>query len=258
MTSLIDPEGFREQFESAEDVIRRECRRLDDETAAFASFGEIVQNVEPTRTALAETPSVRGRVVSTTDCLEELRAGYASTVMSVPHYEEEYDESFAENVTEEFGPDIASVLARGDRLTETHKELLAAAVGTAVEKRTLLHEKLKAEQRSIQTTRETLLPVAGELTDLDETELAECTADVVDAYDARLDVLERKCEEVIDHRQSAIVTQRRELSLPVSEPDLPTYLYQSAPVDGTYPVLNMAVDCLQLLESVRVDIRRRR
>jgi len=77
---------------------------------------------------------------------------------------------------------------------------------------------------------------------------------MLDAYSARLDVLESKCQRLLDNRQSTLVEQRRK-SLPIGDPDVPRYLYQSGSISGTYPILSMTADCVHLLESVQVEIR---
>ena len=78
---------------------------------------------------------------------------------------------------------------------------------------------------------------------------------MLDAYSARLDVLESNCQRLLDNRQSTLVEQRRKLSLPIGDPDVPRYLYQSGSISGTYPMLSMTADCVHLFESVQVEIR---
>jgi hypothetical protein len=75
-------------------------------------------------------------------------------------------------------------------------------------------------------------------------------------YNARLDILGSKSQRLLEKRQSTLVAQRRSLTLPVSDPDIPTYLYQSKTIDGSYPALNMIADCAQLLESLHIDLRK--
>ena len=63
------------------------------------------------------------------DRLDAVRGAYRETVMSVPHFEADYDESYTENVTEEFGPELATALVTGDRFDPFCRRTLLEAVG---------------------------------------------------------------------------------------------------------------------------------
>ena len=75
----------------------------------------------------------------------------------------------------------------------------------------------------------------------------------LDAYRARLSVLENKCETVADDRQSTLFEQRRTTGLPSGAPDVPQYVYQELPFD--YPVMAAVADLTEAIEAVRDDLR---
>lgn len=254
--SVVDPAAFGEQLELAEEAVRTERRRLADELKPLTDFRECVRDAEPHRGATLNAAAVRPvSTASAGESLEEIRDAYASTFMAVSHYEEDYGESFETSVAEEFGPDVASILTRGEKLSRTQKRVVVRTVTASIESRTAIYEQLDAELSSVHAARETLVPLADELSEIDSAVRSGPPVEMVDAYDARLNVLESKCQRLLDDRQSTLVEQRRSLSLPIGDPDVPRYLYRSESVDGTYPVLNLTADCVHLLESVRAEIR---
>jgi len=254
--SVVDPAAFGEQFELAEEAVRTERRRLADELGALTKFRECVRDAEPHREAALNTTAIRPvSTGSERGSLEEIRDAYASTFMAVSHYEEDYGESFETSVTEEFGPDVAAILTRSEKLTRTQKRVVARTVTASIESRTAIYEQLDAELSSVHAARETLVPLADELSEIDSAVRSGPSVEMLDAYDARLNVLESKCQRLLDTRQSTLVEQRRNLSLPTGDPDVPRYLYRSEPVNGSYPVLNLTADCVHLLESVQAEIQ---
>ena len=166
--SGVDPAEFGEQLELAEKAVRTERRRLADELGALTEFRECVRDAEPRREAALNTTAVRPvSTASTTEPLDEIRDVYASTFISVSHYEEDYGESFETNVTEEFGPDVASILTQAEGLTRTQKRVVVRTVSASIESRTAIYDELDTELSSVHAARETLLPLADELSEID-------------------------------------------------------------------------------------------
>lgn len=221
-------------FEEAFDVIESERAILTTEIEAFEEFLDVVESVTPTSTAGSGLPPVQSQTAGT-DPFQTIRDGYESSVMAVPHYEAEYGESFETNARTEFGPDIATLLTTGRVFEAHHKQAVIVATEESIEQRRHLLEAIDEEQASLERFRDPVQSVIDAIRSFDGGTLASDSPKLLDGYRRRIDVLESRCHDLVDGRQSEIVGDRRALSLPISGPDLPSYLYTELPV--TYPVI---------------------
>lgn len=78
--------------------------------------------------------------------------------------------------------------------------------------------------------------------------------ETLDAYRARLTVLEDRCDDQATNRRSTPQEQRHGLWLPVEGPDVPTYAYQYLDVD--YPVLAAVTAVAERIEATRAEVER--
>jgi len=117
--SRTDPETIAALFEEAERALAEERTRTDEERQAMEAFAAAVRNISPTVAPTREShQALQVRAGSNTTAFDSIRAAYRSTFMAVAHYEEDYDETYVESITEEFGPDVAVLLATGMEFTE--------------------------------------------------------------------------------------------------------------------------------------------
>ena len=90
-----------EQLAAAQTELKRERRRTADELEALKDFKHRLQKVKtasishrlnPNQMVFTDTPA-------TTGGLDQVREAYESTVMSVPHYSEDYDDTYRQSRT---------------------------------------------------------------------------------------------------------------------------------------------------------------
>lgn len=250
--TAIDRAECQKVFDAARRRLRTERRRTVDEREAFRAFERHVRKLDGQGTTTQ--PSVSTQMVATGDPrgLQAVQSAYESTVMAVPHYEDDYDEPFEEHVTGEFGPEIAALLTQTTVLRPQSKQTLVGAATQAQDKRAALVDALGAEKESFVPASQELLSVVDELQEYEETPFSEASFGALDAYRLRLTVLEETCEAVVDTRQNTLVEQRRSLSIPIEGPDIPTYVYQ--PLETTYPVVSVAATVLERIETHRKSV----
>jgi len=245
--TAIDQADCQELFEAARRQLRTERRRTVDEREAFRAFESQLRKLDGQQTTAQPSVSTQMAVASGPHGLTAVQSAYKSTVMAVPHYEDDYDESFEEHVTGEFGPEIATLVTQTSSLRPQSKRTLVDAAAQAQDKRGALVDALDAEKESFAPVSRELLSVVEELQEYEEATFTDATFGTLDAYRLRLTVLEETCEELVETRQDALVRQRRTLSLPIEGPDIPTYVYQD--LETTYPIVSTAATVLDSIET---------
>jgi hypothetical protein len=245
--------GIERRLERAATALRRERRRTADEFEALRTFEERVREIE-TETTVSQGGAVArvGVAAGPTDGLDSVREAYEETVMSAPHYDEEYGDSYVESLGAELSPDLAAALTDGTRFNARCKRALLSAAGAARSARESLLGTLSGEAESLEAAAEALSPVAEEVADLSARSLSEAPFGTLDAYRARLTVLEENCEAVAEERQATLFEQRRTAGLPTDAPDVPQYVYQELPFD--YPVMSAVADLTAAVGRVRDDV----
>jgi hypothetical protein len=230
-----------QQIEAAETALDDERECLEDERAAFAQFRKRVANMDVSASATpTATTKVKNAIMGTSQPtasvaqLEQVQDVYRETVMSVPHYEEDYDLSLTEDLAEEFGPELASAFATVDSLTPPLHETLLTTSQQATEGRAAVLDALDREAENLQHTRDTLEELNTTLTELNQRPLTAWSKEELTAGSERLADLEAQCDELAAQRQSQLHSQRIRGPKHTDE-ELNEYLYESLPV--TYPVL---------------------
>jgi hypothetical protein len=247
----------RETLETVRSRHRTERRQIADEKRALESFASEVRSLpddvgnHSSPPAIAAQPTVALQSPSATG-LELVRDAYRSTVMSVPHYEEEYGDTYAESVVGEFGPTLGAALTEGSRFDEQCRKALLAAVDRALLERSELVEMIDVEQQSIEAVSRTLDPVIEDLDSFETVTFQGQDFGSLDAYRARLTVLSERCDTAAADRQAAIRKQRYELQLPSEAPDVPTYLYRE--FQTRYPVLSLIAGLCESIEQLQQTI----
>ena len=254
----MEPDGeafdVEDRLDRAATALRRECRRTADELEALGEFAERVREIEAERAvAGGNAVAAVGLQTGRTDGLDAVREAYESTVMSVPHYAQEYDDGYLGSLQAEFSPDLAAALTDGTRFNARCKRAVLSAVEGSRSSRRSLLETLSTEAESLSAATDTLPSVAREVSEFAARSTAEAPFGTLDAHRARLSVLEGKCETVADERQSTLFEQRRTTGLPSGAPDVPQYVYQDLPFD--YPVMAAVADLTGAIEAVRDDLR---
>lgn len=244
-------------LEGAREALSREVERTRAERDAFARFGRRVARLESSRpTALTQTPTGGGTNVLTVATggtsadggeLAQARAAYRETVMATAHYEEEYDETLAENVAQEFSDAVARALVEeGGALTPPLRATLSGGADTAREERAELLSKLETEKSSITDAEATLVPAVEASERTVERDLAAADyTDIVGEYE-RLEWHENRVETLLSDRQGRIHDEEGERRHWFD------YLYRS--LRSPYPVLSAGAETLSLIDDAKAAL----
>lgn len=209
----------------------------------------------------AATPAGSGLVA--------VRDAYRSTVMSVPHYEAEYDDTYERSVAAEFGPELAYALTRTNCFHGEYKRSLLSAIETGVQEREAFLDALESEIESVERAESRLDPIRTEIAAIDEelggdgrretgrddggSDGTSATFGALDACRTRTEALREDCDRLAARRQRVLADHERRLALS-EDLDLPAYCYQD--LDVTYPVLAAVGAVGDRLDALRRRIER--
>jgi len=242
---------------------RNERRRVLDERDAFDRFAERVADVDPVPAETQRSPQERAkrhlnagtRPDGGDVALRRVLSAYHDTVMALPHYQSEYDETVAESLSVELGPDTATALASDRTLSPGAQSALVRRSRRAVDARERLADVVAGEIERLSEAESALADIdrrrrrlVGHLDGMESGSAADAAIDVWN----RLGELERDCDDLAADRQ-------RELDNPPMTPgetitdrgDRAFYAYLYGDTDGPrYPVLAQSAT---LAERVRAD-----
>jgi len=279
MTTTDPADDPADVLRVARETLRVERRRTIDEREAFETFRararrvstESVGGTDPRLRSdgsgaevgassgfgvpgrLDRLPGADGSAVAGSP-LVAIRDAYAETVMSVPHYETEYDDTYESSLVAEFGPDLAVALTREPTLDDRSQSALLSETDEAIEERERLIDALDTESESVDRAADRLCSILEEIATLSETDLDELRFGTLDAYRVRTLTLEEGCDSVAARRQRELTGIGRSLRLNDAVPDFATYLYHDLPV--TYPVLAAVGTVGNRLQELRGSIER--
>jgi len=207
MATTTEPaDGSPDLLDDAREALRTEHRRVGDEYGAFRAFlgasrpsrrsrfgptaardrsrAVAVQSESPGASAVGTAgSSSAGRRRGSG--LVAVRDAYQETVMSVPHYEIEYDDTYQRSVAEECGPELAYALTRGSRFHAECKRSPIDRVETAIEERERFVETIRSETESVERAASRLAPIQSEVASTARTDFTEDGFGTLDAYRAR-------------------------------------------------------------------------
>lgn len=249
------PNDADQQLTAADAELRRERRRTTDELEALEVFEDRVREVSADQNTTSNRNAVGLVSTATTPGgLKQIRDAYVETLMSAPHYLEEYENSYVESLAEEFAPDLAAALTDGAEFNERCKRTLLSAVSNAQAARESLLESIDQERESIRTAKADLEPLFEECEDFQSKEFDRLRFGTLDAYRARLEAITDNVENISTSRQNALFDQRRAQNLPADVPDVAVYFYQNIEID--YPVMSVIADLLETIGTLRTQIER--
>jgi len=248
-----------DRLADAREALRAERRRCVDEREAFRAFRREVAASQATASAPTRTPATatlvrqRGQRGGTDAALSGLRRSYERTVMSVPHYDEEYGDDFGESLAAEFGPDVATAFRSASVLSPALRRTVAAAAASSLDERGKFIEVVDEEAESVASMRDDIEALLGRLGDLDRTPLSERGFDALLALYDDLSALRERLEALVAARQETISHHRRALSALV--PDVTEFFY--ADLSVRYPVLATLAEVGTTLDTATRRVERR-
>ncbi|WP_418281990.1 DUF7260 family protein [Halorubrum sp. DTA98] len=247
----------------AKECCREERRRVVDERDAFEEFADRIETLDPTpmdaTTAAIDGPVVgvqRGSGFATPGDVRLRRVvdAYTETVVSLPHYREEYDETVAESLAAELGPDATSTVLRGGTLSPELQSTIVARSRRAVSSRESLADAIDAELDELDHAEARLTEIdrsRNRLSEhLDGVPTATKTGARIDVWE-RLEGLESACDDAVENRQQHVRDPPMSIDIGSGD-DSPTfYEYLYAPLEEvTYPVL---AEFSELADRIRAD-----
>jgi hypothetical protein len=240
-------------FTTARAHAGKERRRTANERDAFHAFAGRLADIEPQTQTQQSVPIVQTSYSSnnTSSAIEE---AYRETVMSVSHYDDEYDESYEEHVSREFDSNIAAVLTEEVSFEDRQKQAAIGATTAAAERRDDLVAELDAELASLDRNTQKICAIEAELEETERASFSALRFGSLEGYYTRLETLEDKCTAILDERQSTLVRQRRRISLPIDAPDIALYVYQNMHVN--YPLVSTLAALIDRIGDLKSEINR--
>ncbi|WP_396613214.1 hypothetical protein ACH9L7_08145 [Haloferax sp. S1W] len=230
------PGPVLDHLDAARRTLRRERRRCVDEREAFRAFERAVTSLKATAPTPSPPPAapVIGRQQATDGSLTRVRRAYEQTVMSVPHYDEEYADPYSESLEAEFGPDVAAAVQSATVFSPTLRRTVTAAATEAIAEREEFLDIIDEEVESVETMTDEITALDDRLDFLDDRPLSERGFNELLALHANVRRRQTRVDELASTRQQTIAEQRRSMSSFV--PDVAEYFYQDLTV--RYPVLS--------------------
>lgn len=240
----------------AREYCARERDRTQAEYDAFDQFLNDVQDIPASSTASAVEPAGEMSIVQTYvhpsgAGKQRLREAYEGSVMSVPHFSEDYDETIDENMAAEFGDEIAHAALNGQEFGPHVKRSLLQGAVDARERRRHFLTLLEAESASLNRHADRLADVKRRVDRASEPLCADLSFDELTANRECLADCEDAIEGVVEHRQSDRTEGKNAVLRLNKDLDLQEYLYQ--PMEVTYPVL---AEAARLLSQIAIATRR--
>lgn len=236
----------------ARSLLEEERERIADEAEAFASFTRRIAEVDvatarvtdggPAMTTALEAPQSDGEIQTVKDA-------YRDTVMSVPHYEAEYDESLRTNMSLEFGDDVANAVDRDETLTPQLKGTLIDRSRTARRQRVVLLGQLDGERDALEDAETSLRHCRRSADRIEDASFEDSSFDELAAEWRLLEDRRQAAEALLEDRQETITHRERETGIRPGGPSFEEYLYD--PMDVTYPVLSEATSLVERIEAAR-------
>jgi hypothetical protein len=236
--------GYVTRIPEAVETVERERHRVTSERVAFERFAAEIRELDATDAgATVQGPLIHDPAVSTGDSTATVRDLYQDTVMSVDHYEADYDESLATNITAELGPDLATAVTATDTLDPPLQQALAQASDSAAHNRGDFESQIAAELQSLSAAEDRIREAAATVDRVRDRDFDRHPFDGLQAAIDELQTAEQTCESVIADRQAAYADAPMAGDLSLQE-----YLYQ--PHEWIHPVVGDALDVIDAVRAV--------
>lgn len=233
-------------------AIEEERRRTESERDAFADFSariETLDVIENRPISAGTIGVVQSRNGTSESRMESVRTAYRETVMSVPHYGEDYGETLEENLRAEFDDTVAAVVANGGQFSPQLKRTLLQGAREAERSRELFLGTLDDEHRGV-VDAERELETSTAVVDRVEELRRRSFDELLTTYET-LERAERRCSELVRTRQKRLLDRARRD--PQAEyPAIYEYLY--AGLNSPFPVLSATADRIETIRDRRREV----
>ncbi len=224
-------------------IIETEKAISDSEITAFSSFGRRLRELQPTVHAGSSGPAgVMASSIHRGFDPEAVRAAYRETVLSMSHYEEEYDEPLLENVENEFGPAVRAIFDTASPIPPVQRNLVLNAVEDSVSRRERFSGLMSNESDS-------LSEVENRLSDIERRfhQTLSRTSVRQPSREEELQALIDSCEKLAADRQQDIHRRAEPRISGIGERSLVAYLYGMR--DHRFPALVEIADIASQIDQ---------
>lgn len=234
-------------------AIKKEKQILVTERDAFEQFADAVESMQVTGGAVPAGSALQHDIAANSSQLEKAKNQYRETVMSMPHYDEDYSEDLFKHMSEELSPEAAIAVADGSELSPQLKELLVTQARLAVHSREELVDTIDTERRSVRSAIASFRESESTIEEAEDeslrnrsfSELIEVEQELTQAMDI--------VDETIQNRQSDIQQIERRSPV-VDRSTFHRYLYRG--LKPTFPVLNALLDRYETIRERRREVIR--
>jgi len=241
----------RTNVRAAIEALRVEYEAITAEQDALKAFVARVEQLSPSglnSTVEGGGVGVVGATTGQPGGMEEVRTAYRETVMDVPHYERDYDESLPVNIANEFGDGVGGAVLANDTLSPQVKRAVIASAQEGRTSRDRYLDTLDRERDRLETAGSALDDAATRCEAVDGQRLRRRSFGDLQQRYTRLEAARDSLTGTLARRQEQIQDgvafgwQRRD-----SE-SVYRYLYQD--IDATYPVLADGTRLLKRMDAV--------
>lgn len=234
-------------------TVERERESIEAEREAFETFADSVETMTARTGPTTKTAPPLLTDSGGPERLSRVREEYRKTVMAVPDYTDQYEETMRENMTAEFGEEVSTAVVGGTKFTPRLKRLLVSQARSSARQRGALLDVLDNEQESLAQAAARLKDVEERIEETEDVDLhgrpfpdlVECERDLRSTA--------RDCRQLLEDRQADIHRIRRQFS-GSDHLFFQEYLYRES--DATFPVLNEGLDRLRSFRDTQRSVIR--
>lgn len=247
------------RINQAVDVIEYEADVLSTECQAFEQFLSYIDMIQPSMspsTTTSVTPDggvlvCTGNARNSASSVQDIRNAYQESVMDVPHFESEYNDTFKESVAIEFGPDIANGLMTATSVTSMLKTALYTAAKEAQSQRRRVLGAVRQERRSLIEIRKRLTEIEDAVKALEHGIAETVSSRELSDIDSQLSILEEECQKLIGTREQVIQNRVVRATPRRNSNSLHTYLYDHC--EFQFPALGDIAEYVERIQHLRMD-----
>lgn len=236
--SLSDP---KQVVNKMVQLARDERKRLVDEQEAFEQFKSELEEI-PASQSVSSRPALLDDQRSAG--LTQACKVYRATVMSVPYYQKEYDETLQTNLAEELGKESAAAVTEGDQLYPYIKTALSGAARRASATRAELIKTIDREIQTVNQLRDRLVEIHDKLNGLLDQPLEHAEFNVLRITRNRLTDLRSTCETLVAERQEQL--QKHTCAVSIDIEDFGRYLYSTE--ETAHPIITHLTEVLTVID----------
>lgn len=246
--SVVASIGCLSRIPEAVETVREEKHQIETERAAFERFSTEILNLNAHEALGSDTDGLLLRKPDRPvgDTTETVRSLYRETIMSVEHYEEEYDETLRTNITAELGPDFETAVMTDDTLNQPLLDALARKSTSVAQDREKYTARVESELQSLTDAQKQLQNMTKSVERIRDWDTSSQSFEELEDAENELQVAKRECKTIIESRQTEYVDAPEEDGLNFRD-----YLYQQ--YEWNHPVVG---DALDTIKNIQVAERR--